>query len=244
MCIERGRAVLDLRLFPLGKANPLRGIPTPMQDGVIQYEIEHTRRKLRTAERDAALSLIGWRSVLQDCGLLGQSATRYDGVGFGNLSTRVGPRSATRGRRAFVVSATQSSGRRAVCDDDFAVVLSWSVRSNELCSAGANLPSSESLTHASIYDEAVNVQAVLHGHSPEIWAAHDRLRLPFTPAGVDYGTVAMAEATRALFRAGRVHETSAFVMRGHEDGVVAFGRTVDDAGATLLTLLARARALR
>ncbi len=213
-----------------------------MREGVIQFALDHTQRALRSDEWAAAATLLGWRCILRDTSLLGADPARYGGLGYGNISTRCGPRSMGRGQRAFVISGSQTAGAAEVGAADFAVVRSWRVRDNAVTCAGEVHPSSESLTHATIYDQGAHLAAVLHVHSPEIWREHRRLRLPATPANVAYGTTAMAHTTAELFSAGRVLETAAFVMLGHEDGVVAFGRTVDDAGAVLMRLLASARA--
>lgn len=211
-----------------------------MREGVIKFDLAHESGALRQGEREAVVRMLGWRGILQKLELLGADAARYDGLGFGNISHRCGPRSAPRGARAFVVSGTQTSGHATATVDHFAVVTRWRVRDNAVVSRGPVRPSSEALTHATIFDEAPHAQCVLHVHSPLIWAAQRSLCLPATPAGIDYGTVEMADATAALFLAGRVAETGLFVMLGHEDGVVAFGRTVDEAGSILVRALAAA----
>jgi hypothetical protein len=50
----------------------------------------------------------------------------------------------------------------------------------------------------------------------------------------------MAAETRRLFRDEKVRAGGIFAMGGHEDGVVAFGRTAEAAGTVLLCVLARA----
>ena len=52
-----------------------------------------------------------------------------------------------------------------------------------------------------------------------------------------------AEVQR-LFRETDVLRQRIFSMGGHEDGIVAFGQTVAEAGNTLLTALTRAQQLR
>jgi hypothetical protein len=51
----------------------------------------------------------------------------------------------------------------------------------------------------------------------------------------------MVEATTRLFRDSTVWETGVWIMLGHLDGVVAFGRSVDEAGVRLIEALAAAR---
>lgn len=215
--------------------------PTAMQEGVIQYRLEHSGVGLDRAERTSAEALSGWRSVLRDTALLGEDPARYGGLGYGNLSHRVGARSLPRGRRRFVITGTQTSGVPELGPDGYACVDSWNAAKFELRSHGLVRPSSEAITHATIYDQGPHVAVVLHVHSPAVWTRASHLKLPVTPAGVDYGTPAMADAVASLFRSGRVWEVGAFAMLGHHDGVVAFGRDVDEAAIRLMALEARAR---
>jgi hypothetical protein len=50
----------------------------------------------------------------------------------------------------------------------------------------------------------------------------------------------MAAETRRLLRDEAVRAGGIFAMGGHEDGLVAFGRTAEEAGTVLLRALARA----
>ena len=104
-------------------------------------------------------------------------------------------------------------------------------------------PSSESLTHAAFYDAAPTVRWVFHGHAPLLWRAALDGRLgdvPTTAASIGYGTAEMAEAVHQLWRTSRLSATRLLVMAGHEDGVITFGRTPNEAAEALLEPLARA----
>lgn len=212
-----------------------------MREGVIQFHVQHRDAELSEREREVVGRLLGWRTLLVDCGILGAQPDRYGGLGFGNVSHRVGARSRARGARAFAISGTQTSGIHRAGASHFAVVEEWVLRENRLVSYGSVRPSSESLTHATIYDQGPHLQCVLHVHSPAIWRAQEALGLPATPNDVAYGTPEMADATAALFRHGRVWDVGVFTMRGHEDGVVAFGNSVEEAGTRLFATLADAR---
>ena len=84
------------------------------------------------------------------------------------------------------------------------------------------------------------LRAVLHGHAPLLWRRARELRIPCTAPGVAYGTQEMAREMARLYRASALPEQQILVMTGHEDGVIAFGRSVDEAGQVLVTYLARA----
>jgi hypothetical protein len=59
---------------------------------------------------------------------------------------------------------------------------------------------------------------------------------------VDYGTPEMAREVKRLDQTYGLRDKGLLTMAGHEDGIVAFGRTAAEAGAALTTALARALA--
>lgn len=208
-------------------------------EGVIQFDLDF----LETAGRDwierfpPLLTLDGWRAVLRRLGLLGQDPQRYDGYGFGNLSHRVP--AALGDASGFLVSGSQTGGRELLGSDGWALVRSFDLDTFRVEAEGPVPPSSESLTHAVIYDKDPDVHSVVHVHSPELWHAAERLDFPRTGPHVDYGSPEMVRAVRELFELG-VGDLGIFAMAGHEDGIVAFGADADDACGRLLGYLARA----
>ena len=96
------------------------------------------------------------------------------------------------------------------------------------------------MTHASIYAQDSNIQAVIHAHSPEIWKNTLALALPHISADIPYGTVKMAIAVEQLFQSGDFQQTSLFTMLGHEDGVVSFGGNMQEAAWALIKHLSLA----
>ncbi len=216
-----------------GTAGPAGG-----REGVIKFAAAHQSGPLPRAAVELVGLLAGWRRVLFDLGLLGRDRARYQGAAFGNLSARVGPFPGERGARAFVITGTQTSDRRDLGPEDFCVVTAANAKRNHVTSHGPSLPSSESMTHATVYDASPTVRAVFHVHAPAIFEA--RLGLPETAPGVDYGTPAMAHEVARLWRATSLPDARVFIMRGHHDGVVAFGKSIDEAGGALVAALARA----
>jgi ribulose-5-phosphate 4-epimerase/fuculose-1-phosphate aldolase len=218
---------------PAGPADPGR-------EGVIKFAATHQSGPLPRAAVPIVELLAGWRRILFDLSLLGRTAERYQGAAFGNLSARLGPFPGERGARPFAITGTQTSDRRDLTTDDFCLVTATDVRHNRVVSHGPALPSSESMTHATVYDASPTIRAVFHVHARAIFRAS--LALPETAPGVDYGTPEMAREVARLWRSTSLPETRVFVMRGHEDGVVSFGKSIDDAGGALIGALARALA--
>jgi L-ribulose-5-phosphate 4-epimerase len=213
------------------------------EDGVIKFSAEHEDVPLPEARHAAlAAALVAWRAIFAHLGAIGQAAHRYGGVGFGNVSGRLGPFPGAPGARPFLITGTQTGGRDCLTLADFCVVERWSVRRNSVRSHGAILPSSESMTHGAIYDLGPHVRFVFHGHCPTLWRAARALRLPTTDPRVAYGTTAMATEVGRLYRETSLAEGRVLAMGGHEDGIIAFGRTPEEAGSAFTEALARAYA--
>jgi hypothetical protein len=215
-------------------------------EGVIRFEVEHETGALEERRyAETARVLIAWREVLGRLGLIGRDAARYDGLGYGNASARCGPMGDVgRGRRSFLVTGSQTGGRRDMTLADFCLVERYDVAGHRVASRGRVPPSSESLTHAALYDIAPAARVVLHGHAPEIWKHGRELGVVSTAPGILNGTPEMAREVQRLFRESAFSSTGVLVMSGHEDGVLSFGRTAEEAGGVLVETLARALALR
>ena len=81
---------------------------------------------------------------------------------------------------------------------------------------------------------------MLHAHAPEIWREARTLGLPITRREVANGTPEMALEVQRLYRESQLPSTGILAMGGHEDGVLAFGATPEQAGEALVRTLARA----
>lgn len=198
-------------------------------EGVIKYRLTHHPSPL--PEGAEITGLLDWFERCRARDLIGQDPARYDGYAYGNISVRA--------PRGFVISGTQTGGTRRLREDQLAWVESFDQDTNELIAGGPVRPSSEAMTHGQVYRALPDVGAVIHVHSPWLWEAATVLGLPATPKSAPYGTQAMAKAVDRLLRAPGGAQ-GIFAMGGHQDGVVAYGRDMDDAGQLLLATLARA----
>ena len=203
------------------------------QEGVIKYDLIHSYKPI---DNNAAVADINaWRSVIYRLGLIGRDPERYGGLGFGNISLR--PDS---DNSIFIISGTQTGHLPQLSANHYCVIEQADFLHNTIRSSGANKPSSEALTHACVYQQAPKIQAVIHVHSPEIWRNTAELNLPHTGAEVAYGTLAMVRAVETLFNAGTFGSAGIFSMLGHEDGIVAFGHSLEQAAWELIRHLAQA----
>jgi ribulose-5-phosphate 4-epimerase/fuculose-1-phosphate aldolase len=202
-------------------------------DGVIKYLLNHTHQPIY---HSCSLTEINaWRTIAVRLGLIGQNPGRYDNVGFGNISKRLNAN-----ENKFIISGTQTGHLENLKQEHYCLIVKAEPHLNRLESCGLCKPSSESLTHASIYAQNPSIQAIIHAHSPEIWKNTVTLKLPHTSANVPYGTVEMVTAVEQIFKSGSLEMTSLFTMLGHEDGVVAFGRSMQEAALELINYLSLA----
>lgn len=206
------------------------------QEGVIKYQLIHRDAQL-PAEIDVA-EINGWRWLLYQLALIGQHPEKYDGLGYGNLSRRLHP-----GQPQFLISGTQTGHFEHLDRCHFAIVEAADPLSNRLLSSGPMPPSSEALTHASVYRAHPAAQAVIHVHSPLLWRNTDTLGLPHSAGDIRYGTVEMALAVESLLDSERCRQIAVFSMLGHQDGIVAFGSDLAAAVQLLMIQLSRAVAI-
>lgn len=208
------------------------------QEGVIKFHLEYREGPPLPAENLREIN--AWRRILHLLRLTGQDPRSYAGLGYGNISQRLGPFDAPPLRRRFVISGTQTGGLAELDGGHYAVVRACDPERNRVAAEGPIRPSSEALTHGTLYDLDPDLRFVMHVHSPEIWRHARALRIPLTRESIAYGTPEMAGEVRRLLEDPAVREGRGFAMGGHEDGIVAFGRTAEEAGSVLLSLLARA----
>lgn len=207
-------------------------------EGIIKFRMEFTPAPAFPAEEIREIE--AWRKILYLLQVLGQDPPRYGGWGFGNISRRLPPWVAEPEQRPFVITGTQTGDLPDLRPEHYTVILEHHPQQNLLVAAGPVRPSSESLTHGIIYALDEGVRWVMHGHSPHIWRNAVELEIPVTDAGVAYGSPEMAAEVVRLFRESPVRERQIFAMGGHEDGIVSFGCTAQEAGEVFLTTLARA----
>lgn len=210
--------------------------PSDAAEGTIRFAYGLEPPDGAIADTATLHALRGWRAVFKRLGLLGQDPERYGGLGFGNLSSRDRARSG-----AFLVTASQTAAAPELTDDDLVHVTHSDPARFWVDAKGHQPPSSETLTHAMIYQADPAIGWVFHAHSPDIWQRAGELSLPATPADVAYGSAAMAAAVAEVLAGHHVRPIT-FVTLGHQDGVFACGAGVEETGGALLSVLARALA--
>jgi ribulose-5-phosphate 4-epimerase/fuculose-1-phosphate aldolase len=162
-----------------------------------------------------------YRRKLLDLRMIGVDAR---GIGFGNLSIRNGATS------RFYITGSATGRIPELMPADYSRVVAYDFEKNWLQCEGSTVASSESLTHAAVYESDSTAGAVIHFHDVKLWAALLG-KAPTTPKKVEYGTPEMAYAVRRLFDITGVRKKKIFTMAAHEGGLVTFGRDLRSAFA-------------
>ena len=166
-----------------------------------------------------------YRRKLLDLGMMGVGA---NGIGFGNLSVRDG----TTAR--FYITSSATAGIVEPTPADYAKVVAYDFAKNWLRCEGSRVASSESLTHAAVYESDPTAHAVIHCHDMNLWSALLD-KAPTTPKRVEYGTAEMAYAAQRLFEVTDVKTRKIFVMAAHDRGLVTFGKNLQGAFRILMS---------
>ena len=197
-----------------------------LDEGYIKYESHWTPGP--ATHVTAAQELDRWRRPLFEAGLIGEYAEH--GIGYGNLSMRRGS------GNLFLISGTQTGHLPVTDERHYSLVTDCDVRGNVVRCSGPVQASSESMTHGSIYALGEAIGAVVHVHSAELWNRHLD-RLPTTDPNVAYGTPDMARELDRLYRLAGFRDSGVAVLAGHDEGLISFGTTVEEAATRILDLL-------
>ncbi len=194
-----------------------------MIDGVIKYQLDFTPTS--PLEPSSFLEIERVRERLFALKLIGVQ----EGIGYGNISQRVDSGS-------FVITGTQTGHLENLEDKHYSLIEEYRDREFYLKSSGAIKPSSEALTHGTIYNLDKDINAVIHVHSKSMW----RFMLKgnyLKTEDVEYGSMEMIEEVNRIFSTTNPLDNPKFVMTGHEDGVMVFGRDLKEAEVTLFNIL-------
>ena len=158
----------------------------------VKFTYQRTRAEI--APFDQLAELNECRRKLLELRLIGVDS---NGIGFGNLSVRDGASS------NFYITGSATGGLPELTPTDCVRVVAHDFAKNWLRYEGAAIPSSESLTHAAIYESDPTTSAVIHCHDSVLWATLLG-RVPTTSKAVAYGTPQMAYEIMRLFDVGDV----------------------------------------
>lgn len=164
-----------------------------------------------------------WRDKLYSLKLVGAYP---NGIGFGNISIRLNDKN-------FLITGSATGNHHQLTNKHYTKVTSYNFAKNTLTCNGPIQASSESLTHAAVYEANKEINAVIHIHHKNLW---DKLLqiIPTTSPSVEYGTPQMAMEIHRLFKETDLNEKKILVMAGHEEGIISFGKDLEEAGNLIL----------
>ena len=193
-------------------------------EGYIKFNLEHIRKN--TVVPAITLQEINTcRNTLKSLGWIG---VLDDGIGYGNISVREDD-------SGFWISASGTGALDSLGKDSVSLVTGWDIAKNYIRCEGVAPASSESMSHAAVYDAGFMVNAVIHIHAKELWRATAG-KIPETSPGLAFGTPEIALDIQRLFSETDLQFRKTLRMAGHEDGMIAFGMDLKEALQLLLNL--------
>ena len=193
-------------------------------EGYIKYNCLWTATAAVKASEVSGLN--AWRKKLFQKGLLG---VYPDGISFGNVSVR-------KDEKQFIITASQTGKLAELKEHHFSLVTDFDFKGNNLTCSGAMRASSESLSHAAIYATLPNINAVFHVHHAALWQQYLH-RLSTTDVRAAYGTPEMAFEIQRIVKSQAEKQAGILFMAGHEEGIISYGETLEQAGNMLLRIL-------
>ncbi|BAY82699.1 class II aldolase/adducin family protein [Calothrix parasitica NIES-267] len=193
-----------------------------IDEGYIKYQCNWI--KSEPIDLNEIAELNKWRNKLYELGLIGEYE---NGIGFGNISIRYFQ------PEQFIISGTQTGNLPFLNEQYYTRVTKFDLEQNSLTCYGPIKASSESLTHATLYQTDKTVNAIIHVHNLELWQKL-MYKVPTTEKHVPYGTPEMAKEIIRLFKQDNLIDTKILVMSGHEEGIISFGTNLEEAANILL----------
>jgi len=148
-----------------------------------------------------------------------------EGIGFGNISQR-------HKNKQFIITGNSTGGIKNLKNKDYSLVSSWDFQKNYISCHGSKVASSESLSHAIIYDTLKNINSVIHIHDRVLWEKLKH-KYPTTPKSAKYGTVEMTKEIKKILKNKNNVQKRIIIMGGHKDGIIFFGENLQDVYKTL-----------
>jgi len=190
-------------------------------EGYIKFDLQWDKKSVDFPENKLS-ELNIFRTQLFDLGLIGMYP---DGIGFGNISTRIG------NTDQFIISGSATGQLRTLTKEHYSLITGFDIEKNTIICEGQIAASSESMSHAALYKSNHNIHAVVHVHHKKLWSNYLNT-LPTTSKNAEYGTPEMANEIKKL---AHVYE-GIIIMGGHEEGIVSFGLNLEEATNRIIKL--------
>jgi hypothetical protein len=197
-------------------------VNTNRDEGIIKFKL--TLKRAPAPEMNQVIALEKWRALFFKLGLVGEYPNEK--IGYGNLSSRLQ-------KKSFIITGSQTGHLAHLQAHHYTRVIDCDLKKGFVTAEGLIPPSSESLTHFGIYEANPAIQYVFHVHHQKLWEMLKNGPYDSIDDDVAYGTLEMAQAASKLLWN---KSSGIFVMKGHEDGIIAYGTSAEEAGKIVLDL--------
>lgn len=171
------------------------------------------------------------RSILKQYDLIGQLP---EGIGFGNISIRLNH------TNIFLITGSNTGCHPVLALQHIAKINDFLIQKKLVYYDGAAKPSSETMTHAAIYEANSQIRAIVHTHHKATWKKHLH-QLPTTDTAYEYGTPEIAGDIKKIVLHNIKQHSGIIIMGGHEDGIITYGQTLKEATELMVTITETAR---
>jgi ribulose-5-phosphate 4-epimerase/fuculose-1-phosphate aldolase len=196
-----------------------------MKEGQVKFSFEILEKK--PVQDNAIRELNAYRQKCFDLNLIGAKKWgELKGIGFGNISVKDGD--------DFIISGTGTGRLSVLTKEHYTRITKYDLKRNHVECSGAIPPSSEALTHAAVYDSDAGIKAVIHIHDSAFWQYLLQQDVPKTAPDAAYGTPEMVYEVKRLGKEYDAWQKKIIVMKGHEEGVLVFGKSLEEAFSVLM----------
>lgn len=195
------------------------------KEGVVKYSLDFTLKEISYEKEYQVLEEC--RERLYALGLIGAYC---DGIGYGNISQRIDDTD------KFLITATQTGDLNSLTSKEYSLVENIDFRSFKTTAIGMSRPSSECITHGAIYSLDKEINAVIHIHNEKLWNFMLENNLLSTNDTL-YGTPEMVKDVIEIYKDIDVLSNNVFVMKGHFEGIVSFGKNIAQAEKSVYEII-------
>jgi hypothetical protein len=190
------------------------------EEGVIKYD-QSRFKYIASLPLHEYATIEKYRKIFKKMNLVSAYA---NGLGYGNISMRKNYSHILRtDNPQFIITGSQTGHLANLSGKHYTRVLDCDIDAFSVTAQGAVKASSETVTHAAIYKMNPHIGAVVHFHHKKIWDHMVAGDYEFTGKWILYGTYEMAIAVRECIND---KTQGIFVMKGHEEGGVAYGPNI------------------
>lgn len=187
-------------------------------EGYIKFNLSWRNENFYFSDNDF-ITINSFRNSLYKQNLIGAYS---DGIGFGNVSLRMK-------NSKFIISGSATGNIETLKKEDYSLITDFDIKNNSVTCIGLTKASSESMSHAAIYEANKNVNSVIHIHHKKMWNIFLD-KLPTTNKNGEFGTPEIALEIKKLTK----KDSGIIIMGGHPEGIISYGNTINQAYKILI----------